>query len=456
MNVILVILDSLRKDHIGVYGNDRIQTPNLDDLAEESLLFSRAYPESLPTLCARRAIHTGMRTWPFRNFIRLPGETFQPAGWQPIPEVQTTVSEILFASGYSTAMFADTQPLFHPSMNFQRGFGVFEWMRGQERDRFHPKLGVPQEQIRQNTVPGNDVRMVDKVRQYLANTRDRKTEEDWFAPRLFTRGMEFLEQAGEGQPFFLVLDCFDPHEPWDPPEKYVSLYSDDYQGRDPIVPNYGASDWIGARQLERMKALYSGEVTMVDRWFGRFLDKMESSGRMDDTLLLVLADHGIAHGEHGYTGKPDNVLWPEVTDIPFYIRHPEGKGAGKTSDYYASTHDVAPTILGSLGIKTQQEMDGQDLSPLLEGSEPGSRSHFTLGYNDHVWARDERYVMFCINNRSRPHLYDLRSDPGMDRNIARGNRDIVRRMFDDYILEDAGGSLPRVRPRERGWSFLSD
>jgi hypothetical protein len=101
-------------------------------------------------------------------------------------------------------------------------------------------------------------------------------------------------------------------------------------------------------------------------------------------------------------------------------------------------------------------MDGQDLSPLLEGSEPGSRSHFTLGYNDHVWARDERYVMFCINNRSRPHLYDLRSDPGMDRNIARGNRDIVRRMFDDYILEDAGGSLPRVRPRERGWSFLSD
>jgi arylsulfatase A-like enzyme len=442
MNVILVILDSLRKDHIGVYGNDRIQTPNLDDLAEESLRFSRAYPESLPTLCARRAIHTGMRTWPFRNFIRLPGETFQPAGWQPIPEVQTTVSEILFASGYSTAMFADTQPLFHPSMNFQRGFGVFEWMRGQERDRFRPKLGVPQEQIRQNTVPGNDVRMVDKVRQYLANTRDRKTEEDWFAPRLFTRGMEFLEQAGEGQPFFLVLDCFDPHEPWDPPEKYVSLYSDDYQGRDPIVPNYGASDWIGARQLERMKALYSGEVTMVDRWFGRFLDKMESSGRMDDTLLLVLADHGIAHGEHGYTGKPDNVLWPEVTDIPFYIRHPEGKGAGKTSDYYASTHDVAPTILGSLGIKTQQEMDGQDLSPLLEGSEPGSRSHFTLGYNDHVWARDERYVMFCTNQGADAKLYDVEKDPGMHRDIAGVEPNVVKRMFEGYILRDAGGPLP--------------
>jgi arylsulfatase A-like enzyme len=444
VNVILVILDSLRKDHIGVYGNDRIQTPNLDALAKESLRFSRAYPESLPTLCARRAIHTGMRTWPFRNFVRLPGETFQPAGWQPIPEQQTTLSETLFASGYSTTMFADTQPLFHPSMNFQRGFGVFEWLRGQERDRYRPKLGVPEEQIRQKTVPGNDANMVDKVRQYLANTRDRKTEEDWFAPRLFTRGMDFLEHAEDGQPFFLVIDSFDPHEPWDPPEGYVESYSEGYRGRDPTVPNYGTSEWIDDEELQRMKALYSGEVTMVDRWFGRFLDKMESTGRMDDTLLLVLADHGIALGEHGYTGKPYGALWPELTDIPFFIRHPEGKGAGQTSDYYASTHDVAPTILGALGLQPFRRMDGEDLNVLLEGAEPGPRTHFTLGYNEYVWARDDRYVMFGVNDRSDPRLYDLRSDPDMEKNVAGDHPDIVERMFEDYILEDAGGPLPPI------------
>jgi len=451
VNVILVILDSLRKDHIGVYGNDRIQTPNLDALAKESLRFTRAYPESLPTLCARRAIHTGMRAWPFRNFVKLPGETFQPAGWQPIPEVQITVSETLFASGYTTAMFADTQPLFHPSMNFQRGFGVFEWLRGQERDRFRPKLGVPEEQIRQNTVPGNDKIMVDKVRQYLANTRDRRTEEDWFAPRLFTRGMEYLEQAGEGQPFFLVLDSFDPHEPWDPPEEYVSIYDDGYDGRDPIVPNYGPADWIGDEELERMKALYSGEVTMVDRWLGHFLDKMESTGRMDDTLLIVLADHGVAQGEHGYTGKPYRALWPELTDIPFFIRHPEGKGAGQTSDYFASTHDVAPTILDATGLAPPQNLDGQPLTLLLEGSEPQPRSHFTLGYDKYVWARDERYVMFGRNDRSGLKLYDLESDPDMNHDVAGDNPEIVKRMFEDYILEDAGGSLPRIRaPEEPG------
>ena len=117
MNVVLVILDSLRKDHLGVYGNDRVRTPNLDAFAGESFRFTRAYPESLPTICARRAIHTGLRTFPFRNRVELPGETFQPAGWQPIPEDQVTLSETLVAAGYSTVLYSDTQPMFHPSMN---------------------------------------------------------------------------------------------------------------------------------------------------------------------------------------------------------------------------------------------------------------------------------------------------------------------------------------------------
>ena len=441
MNAILIILDSLRKDHLGVYGNDRVQTPNLDALANESFRFTRAYPESLPTICARRAILTGMRTFPFKNRVELPGETFQPAGWQPIPEEQVTLSENLVAAGYNTLLYSDTQPLFHPSMNFQRGFKVFDWIRGQERDRYRPKSLAPKDLVEKNSVAGNDEGMISKVQQYLANTRGRDSEEDYFAPRLFARGMEFLERSGEGQPFLLVLDSFDPHEPWDPPEEYASMYSDGYEGRDPIVPNYGNSEWIKEAELERMRALYAGEVTMVDRWLGRFLDKMEETGRVDDTVLVVLSDHGVALGEHGYTGKPFNALWPELTDIPFMIRHPEGVGAGETSDFFASTHDVAPTILGILGVLPQQQMDGQYLSILMEGGELPSRDHLTLGYNDHVWARDDRYLMFSRNDRSEPHLYDLQDDPGANRNLADGDPDRVRRMFDDYVLADADGSL---------------
>ena len=443
MNVIVVILDSLRRDHVGVYGNDWIKTPNLDSLATESLRFTRAYPESLPTLPARRAIHTGLRTWPFRNWEPPEGETFMPAGWQRIPEDQTTLSEVLQGAQYSTVMLSDTQHLFKASMNFQRGFAVYDWIRGQERDRYRPTMRVSQEQVEKYVLPGNSKSMQDKVRQYLANTASRESEEDWFAPRVLSMASDFLQTADKGEPFFLLVDCFDPHEPWDPPEKYVSLYDEGYSGPEPIVPEYGDAGWIGERELERMRALYAAEVTMTDRWFGNFLDKMYSTGLAENTLLVVLSDHGVALGEHDATGKPFWALWPELTDIPFFIRHPEGKGAGQTSDFYASTHDVAPTVLGFFGMQPQEPMGGQNLMVLLNGEEPDPREHFTLGYDEYVWTRDDRYVMVSRNDGSEARLYDLTSDPQMNRDIAGSNSDVVDRMWNEYVLKDAGGPLPR-------------
>ena len=443
MNVVLIIIDSLRKDHVGAYGNDRIRTPNLDALAKESLRFTQAYPESIPTLPARRAIHTGLRTWPFRNWNPPEGETFMPAGWQRIPEEQTTLSEILWGEGFSTVMFSDTQHLFKASMNFQRGFNVYDWIRGQERDRYRPIMRVSQEQVEKMVLPGNSESMVDKVRQYLANTANRQTEKDWFAPQVFTMASEFLETAGRGQPYFLMVDCFDPHEPWDPPEEYVSLYDEPYDGSEPTVPEYSDAGWIGERELERMRALYAAEVTMTDRWLGKFLEKMEELNLFENTLLIVLSDHGVALGEHNATGKPFWALWPEVTDIPFLIRHPDGKRAGEASEYYASTHDVAPTILSSLGIEPPKPMEGQDLSVFFDGGEPEERAHFTLGYDEYVWTRDDRYVMFARNDGAEAKLYDLRTDPSMNRDVVGEHPDIVRRMFDDYVLKDAGGPLPK-------------
>jgi arylsulfatase A-like enzyme len=453
-NVVLVILDSLRKDHVGAYGNPWIKTPNLDALAKESLLFSRAYPESAPTICARRAIHTGLRTWPFRDWEPPKGDDILLQGWQPIPEGQTTLAEILKENGLATMFMTDNMHQFKASYNFQRGFDAFNFIRGQTTDNYQPIWTFPPEKVQDALLKGNVAAMRLQMSQYWANVAGsnvpaRKTEEDWFSPRVFTGAMELMEVAREEQPFFLVVDIYDPHEPWDSPEEYVSLYDDSYDGREPYSVIYGPSDYLTGRELERMKARYAAEVTMVDRWLGNFLDKMDELGLSENTLLFVLSDHGVAHGEHGYTGKPSYALWPEVTDIPFFIRHPEGAGAGVVSDYYASTHDVAPTILGFLGIEPQKPMDGQDLSVLFEGGEPEERAHFTLGYNTHAWARDEDYVMFARNDGSEAKLYDLRRDPNMNTDIASSNQDVINRMWSAYVLADAGGPLPEyqnVRP----------
>jgi arylsulfatase A-like enzyme len=432
LNVILVIIDSLRRDHVGAYGNDWIHTPTLDALAEESLLFTRAQPEAMPTLPVRRAIHTGMRTWP----------THPPAfGWKPIPSGQRTVAEILSKEGFGTYLVTDTYVQFRSHMNFGRGFDTYRMIRGQERDTYKDPSTISEEQMRRHYLILDEGK---KARQYLANVKGRNGEEDWFAPRVFLDAMDTLEvAAGENRPFFLVADCFDPHEPWDPPGEYVSLYDEGYKGKEPLNDKYGTDDYLTDRQLLRMRALYAAEVTMMDRWLGRFIERAHKLGVMDRTLLVVVSDHGHCLGEHGYTGKPPYALYPELTDIVLMVRHPEGKDAGESSDFYASTHDVAPTILGFLGVEQPEPMDGQDLTALLEGKGPErARDHITQGYYRYLCCRDERRVMSCLSDGTQAHLFDAVNDAEQRRDLAEAEPETVRRIYEEYAQKDAAGRLP--------------
>jgi arylsulfatase A-like enzyme len=450
MNVVVIIIDSLRKDHVGALGNRWIESPNLDRLAGKSLVFERALPESIPTINARRAIHTGTRTWPFKDWVVPKGEDIRLQGWQPIPEGQTTLAQVLKEHGYRSMLVTDTMHQFKPSYNMHEGFDAFDFIRGQNTDNYQPNWIYPAEKVDRALLDGNVEAMRAQMQQYWANMAGpnlgtRGGEEDYLSPRVFTRASEYLRLASAGDgPFFMVVDSFDPHEPWDIPEEYVRMYDDgSYKGKEPFSVIYGPSDYLAERELARMQARYAGEVTMVDRWLGRFLATMEELNLFGNTLLILLSDHGVALGEHGYTGRPPYVLWPEVTDVPFFVRHPGGKMAGERSDYHASTHDVAPTILGALGMEAPAQMTGQDLSVFFAGRKPEQeRSHFTLGYHDHAFARDDDYAMFARNDGAEAHLFDLQDDPGMDKNIADANRDVVKRMWNDYVIKDAGGPMP--------------
>jgi arylsulfatase A-like enzyme len=212
--------------------------------------------------------------------------------------------------------------------------------------------------------------------------------------------------------------------------------------KEPYTVVYGPSDYLTDRELERVRALYSGELTMMDRWLGHFLDKMEELNLFENTLLIVVSDHGVSLGEHGMVGKLPIAMYPELTDTIFLMRHPEGKGTAVTSDYYASTHDVAPTILSLLGIEVPEYIEGQNLLGLVDGRQPAPRSHFTLGYHDHAWCRDEDYAMFCRHDGTEAKLFDVRTDPKMNRDIAGQLPGITKRMFEQYVIKDAGGPLP--------------
>ena len=178
------------------------------------------------------------------------------------------------------------------------------------------------------------------------------------------------------------------------------------------------------------------------RFCSGFRAEDESRERLTRKDFLKVAGTGTA----GLTRvSPNRAPYPELTDTVFRMRHPQGEGAGKRSDYYASTHDVAPTILSMLGIERPQQMKGADLSPIFDGKEPNQmRKHFTQGYNNYVWTRDDEYVMLSTNTGTEAKLYDVRQDPGMHKDIAGGRPETVKRMFDDYVLTDAGEPLPNT------------
>ena len=462
MNIVLIIIDTLRQDHVGCYGNKWINTPYLDSLAKESVLFTHAYPGSLPTLQVRRVLQTGCRIFPFLDHKVYKGNLFIGSpGWGPISEERDTITEILQQHGYRTAFITDTYHQFKPSMNFHRGFDEWVWIRGQEHDPYRSGPAPPEEEI-ENHIPENlrtKLRgsgkiekfgnFTDFVGKYLTNVADRHCEEDYFPAQVFKAATNWLERNQDADKFFLVVDSFDPHEPWDPPKSYRKLYDADNDTIDFLSSLYGPVDQLSSRVLKRLRANYAGEITLVDRWLGYFIEKMRNLGLMENTLIALISDHGHCIGEYNIVGKQGHPMSREICDLVLIIRHPEGEGASTTCDSLIYNFDLPATILARLGIEPEKPMDGKDIWPLALGKGKEIYDHVTCGWGPFVMVRDRRYWYNAYLWGESPLLYDLEADPKLEKNIAQEYPDICERMK-DLAIADAGGEVPEFLRKLKG------
>jgi len=441
MNCVLIIVDSWRKDHCGCYGNEWIHSPNLDALAGESVLFGRAYPESLPTLPVRRALQTGRRVYPYWGHQDLKGDFRGAPGWGPVNEEFDTMAEVLHARGYRTAFFTDTYHQFKPSKNFHRGFEEWHWIRGQEHDPYLTGPFIPDEEIDRH-LPENsrNTAQRERHRRYLRNVAGRRSEEDYFPAQVFRGGADWLWRNQDADKFFLVLDSFDPHEPWDPPAYYRRMYDADDEVADVIWSSYGAADQFSARELKRMQGNYAGECTLVDRWLGHFMDALRASGRLGDTVVGLVSDHGHNLGDSNLTGKQGYPLTRAVADLIMMIRHPEGEGAGTRCDALCYNFDLTTALLSLMGEEAPEGMEGIDLCPVVRGEKPG-RDHVTVGWGPEVTFIDDEWWCNATYLGTEALLYDLRSDPGLTKNVAAEHREVVQKVTETF-REDAGGEFP--------------
>jgi arylsulfatase A-like enzyme len=459
-NVLMILTDSTRADYIRAYNPDSIaETPNIDALADGGLRFELAVPEAMPTGPCRRTVLTGQRGFPFRDWISSPPLPPEP-GWTPIGDYQPIFTELLGNAGVETAYCTDNPFLIGPRYaEFRRTLDAAhpDFSQGAYRSFNKPfKRPAARSEIEKYLLPAlSDTVEVQRIRDHVGwNALFRRRERDYSSARVMRAGMQVLDDVkSRNAPFFLGVDAFDPHEPFDPPRSWRKKVAGDApkgierdEGIIPIQPfdtpsNRTSTIGIDDETVELIRELYASELAYTDRWIGRLLNKLDDLGLAENTLVYYFSDHGITLGERGIVGKAAALPHRDIYHVPYIIRDPQGRLAGETSDYFASTHDVTKTILSAMGVRPGGAMDGEDLTVLFEGREPPSRPYFTACYADNVICGDGRYVLISNIVGRRRRLYDTETDPAEENDIADENPAKVDELW-TALENEAGGSLP--------------
>ena len=460
-NTLLIITDSTRADYIGAYNSDSIaKTPNLDALAKESLTFDLAVPESMPTGPVRRCVMSGMRGFPYRDWAVTPGYPAE-AGWRPIGPEQPIFTQVMGDAGINTAYVTDNPFIIGPNFaSFRRTLDYAEPDYSQGAYRFFNKpltRRASRAEIAPYVLPSlSDTVELGRLQTYVGwNNLYRHGERQYSAARVCRTGMRVLdEMKGSDQPFFLGVDMFDPHEAFDPPPSVMKQFPPEVKGNMeragiiPIQPFETPADpvdklGIDDDTLERIRELYAAELMFVDAWIGRLLNKLDDDGLTDSTAVYYMSDHGVTLGEHGIIGKSRSRLHYHIYHVPCMIRHPEGKLAGDRHPFFASTHDIAPTLLSFMGVRAPGAMNGEDLSVIFDGNDPPPRRYFTASYADYLLAGDGRHILIAQSEGGERRLYDTEEDPDELSDIADDDPDKVDELW-QALIDDAGGTLPQL------------
>jgi len=443
LNIILIISDTFRYDNLFKRAALPVRTPELEKFAARAVSLSSLYSSSFPTIPHRTDLTTGRYGWPWY-------------GWQSrLASGKNHLPEMLRQAGYVSQLLCDCPHLARA--NFDQGFDGAYTLRGQEGDTYFLRMNHPIEHVMppEKTRTGRHFRGHNLVDLHRWTNRNWKTEQDRFPPRTADLACEWLDENGRFRPFFLWVDFFDPHEPWDPPEEMVRAYDPDYRGTPMIHPNYGHASDLTAEELRNLRAHYCAEAELVDRHVGRLFRKIDDLGLWDTSVVVFTTDHGMSLGEHDRTGKScindrDVRAWPiypEIAHVPLMVAAPGLKG-GSTVDALLQTPDIAPTLLDLAGAVAEppEPFHGRSFGPLL-GGESRPPLHDCAVTGQHLRRKAGAGAAKCttpvlytaewayvpIGPDGTRELYDLRRDPLAAANVAGGHPDVAGRLHDRLL-----------------------
>ena len=369
MRTVLILADTLNRRHIKVYNpNARSITPNIDQFAEESITFDNHFMGSAPCMPARRDIFTG-RT------------QFLERGWGGVEPFDITLPETLRKNNIFTHMTTDHNHYFEiGGENYCYLFNTWNFHRGQEYDPWVSRIKQP--------LPTE--RYGKQSPQYELNKTQFKTDADYSTPKTFQSACEWIEANSGCDDFFLMVECFDPHEPFDCPKEFLDMYEDNYIGKEFNWTTY-AHVTEPDDALQHLENCYMATLTMMDKWFGQFMQSLKDNHMYDDTMIILTTDHGHMLGEHGFTGKNYMHAYNEVAHIPLMVRLPNGMQHNTRSSSLTQNIDLMPTILQHHGLSVPDRVKGMNLF----GEDIKSRAQVIYGwFGRAVNVYDGKYTYF--------------------------------------------------------------
>jgi arylsulfatase A-like enzyme len=371
---ILILLDSLNRHLLGCYGGREFATPNLDAFAAGAVRFERHYAGSLPCMPARHDLLCGAL-----DFLWKP--------WGSIEIWEEPVTAALRRAGVASMLISDHPHLFEVGgENYHTDFGAWRYERGHESDPWRTRpdpswTGAPSF--------GRGHTPYDDSRGWF------RGEEDFPGPRTMAAAARWLsEEAPHHERFFLFVDEFDPHEPFDTPERWASRYDTGWEGPHLIWPPYVEggvrSGVLTERQGRQVRAQYGAKLSMIDHWLGRVLGAVDSHGLAADTAVIVTTDHGHYLGEKDVWGKPGVPVQAPLGHIPLLVRWPGAEPASVGA--LTTSVDVFATLCELFGVSVRQRTHGRSLLPLLRGDARAVREWVLAGiYGRQVSLFDGRW-----------------------------------------------------------------
>ena len=369
-NAIVVLLDSLNRHMLGAYDGGEFATPNLDAFARRAMRFEKHYSGSLPCIPARHDILCGAI-----DFLWRP--------WGSIEIWEEPITAALRRAGVVTKLVSDHPHLFEVGgENYHTNFDAWDYQRGHESDPWKTRpdpswVGAPEF--------GRGWTPYDNSRGYF------RGEEDFPGPRTLAAAARWLdEEARAHDRFMLFVDEFDPHEPFDTPEPYASMYDPGWQGPHLIWPPYirGAFQHgvLTPEQAHQVRACYGAKLTMIDVWFGKLMASIDRGGFSDSTAVIVCTDHGHYLGEKDIWGKPAVPVYEPLGHIPLLIGWPGEQP--RSIDALTTNVDICATLADIFAVTLAHRTHGRSMLPLITGAAAGIRDWALSG----VWGREVHLI----------------------------------------------------------------